>query len=470
MDDTADALDVGLLQFSAGGRVIGTGGFIDTANQRLADRARPADRRPRATSPRSAGRGTRGDAARGSATWPIWSCDHQPLIGDAVINDGPGLLLIVEKFPWGNTLDVTRGVEAGARRAAARPDRASTSTPRSSGRRLHRDRDRQPHHALLIGCILRRDPGPGRLPLRVADGPDQPRRDPALADGRGAGALPGAATRSTRWSWPGLSSPRRGRRRRDHRRREHRAAAARAPARGQHRSRRPAIILDASLEVRSAIVYATLIDVIARRCRSSSCRALPGAFFRPLASSYALAVLASMVVALTVTPALCLLLLRDAPLDAHGVAAGPAGCRRGYGRVLVARSSAGRAAAVRRSSAVAHRGGALRRAVPRRSRCFPTFKERDFLMHWITKPGTSLPEEMRGSPARSARSCGRSRASATSARTSARPSWPTRSSASNFGENWISIDPKADYDKTVARDPGRGRRLSRAVPRRARPT
>ncbi len=34
--------------------------------------------------------------------------DHQPLIGDAVINDGPGLMLIVEKLPWGNTLDVTR--------------------------------------------------------------------------------------------------------------------------------------------------------------------------------------------------------------------------------------------------------------------------------------------------------------------------------------------------------------------------
>ena len=33
------------------------------------------------------------------------------MIGDAVINDGPGLMLIVEKFPWGNTLDVTRGVE-----------------------------------------------------------------------------------------------------------------------------------------------------------------------------------------------------------------------------------------------------------------------------------------------------------------------------------------------------------------------
>ena len=25
----------------------------------------------------------------------------------------------------------------------------------------------------------------------------------------------------------------------------------------------------------------------------------------------------------------------------------------------------------------------------------PEFKERDFLMHWVTKPGTSLPEETR---------------------------------------------------------------------------
>ena len=36
---------------------------------------------------------------------------HQPLHGEAVINDGPGILLIVEKFPWANTLDVTQGVD-----------------------------------------------------------------------------------------------------------------------------------------------------------------------------------------------------------------------------------------------------------------------------------------------------------------------------------------------------------------------
>ncbi len=37
--------------------------------------------------------------------------DHPPMVGDAVINGGPGLMMIVEKLPWANTLDVTRGVE-----------------------------------------------------------------------------------------------------------------------------------------------------------------------------------------------------------------------------------------------------------------------------------------------------------------------------------------------------------------------
>src|SRR5439155_23265004 len=31
--------------------------------------------------------------------------------GDAVIDDGPGIMMITEKLPWANTLDVTRGVE-----------------------------------------------------------------------------------------------------------------------------------------------------------------------------------------------------------------------------------------------------------------------------------------------------------------------------------------------------------------------
>src|SRR5499426_43255 len=41
-----------------------------------------------------------------TVTWGTW-----PIVGDSVINDGVGLMMIVEKLPWANTLDVTRGVE-----------------------------------------------------------------------------------------------------------------------------------------------------------------------------------------------------------------------------------------------------------------------------------------------------------------------------------------------------------------------
>ena len=38
--------------------------------------------------------------------------DHQPLIGDAVFPEGKsGLMLVVEKFPDANTVEVTQGVE-----------------------------------------------------------------------------------------------------------------------------------------------------------------------------------------------------------------------------------------------------------------------------------------------------------------------------------------------------------------------
>src|SRR3990172_113530 len=76
------------------------------------------------------------------------------------------------------------------------------------------------------------------------------------------------------------------------------------------------IILEASLEVRGAIVYATLIEVLAI-LPVFFMEGLSGAFFKPLALSYALALLASMVVALTVTPAMALILLRNAPLKSR---------------------------------------------------------------------------------------------------------------------------------------------------------
>ena len=63
------------------------------------------------------------------------------------------------------------------------------------------------------------------------------------------------------------------------------------------------VILEASLEVRGPIVYATLI-IVAAAAPVLFLEGLSGAFFKPLVFSYALAVVASLVIALTVTPAL----------------------------------------------------------------------------------------------------------------------------------------------------------------------
>src|SRR2546421_11852348 len=115
MTVTADALDSGMFTFSQGHH-IGTGGWIDTPNQRLQVRHvaplvyKYDDVRsePLANVPLAVKDGKQlllKDVARVEV-------GHQPMVGDAIINDGPGLLLIVEKFPWANTPQVTRGVEA----------------------------------------------------------------------------------------------------------------------------------------------------------------------------------------------------------------------------------------------------------------------------------------------------------------------------------------------------------------------
>jgi len=68
------------------------------------------------------------------------------------------------------------------------------------------------------------------------------------------------------------------------------------------------VVLDASLEVRSAVVYATFVVAMVF-VPVLTMSGLQGRFFAPLGVTFILANLASLVVALTVTPALCFTLL-----------------------------------------------------------------------------------------------------------------------------------------------------------------
>ncbi len=439
METTADALDVGLLKFSNGAR-IGTGGVVDTPNQRLQVRhilpiATPKDL-SQVIIEKQNGKPLRlGDVARVVE-------DHQPLAGDAVINDGPGLMLIVEKLPWANTLDVTRGVEQAL--DELKPGLTGIDIDPTIFRpasfietALH-----NLTNALLLGClfvilVLGAFLFEWRsalislvaIPLSlVAAGFVLFVRGATINTMILAGLViaVGVVVDDAIIDIENIL-----RRLRQHRREGTDKSTAK-------------IVLEASLEVRGPIIYATLIIVVAA-VPIYFLQGLTGSFFRPLAFSYGLAVLASLLVALTVTPALALLLLRGAPLQRRESPL-VGWLKRAYSAVL--------ARVVRRPrwayATVAVFIAAGVAVVPFLGESlFPQFKERDFLMHWITFPGTSHPEEQRivTQGSRELRSIPGIRNFGSHI---GQALLGEEIVGVNFGENWISVDPKADYDKTVS--------------------
>jgi CzcA family heavy metal efflux pump len=357
------------------------GGFVDTANQRLAvvhgsgleGKASLSDlviRTRTSTTARLA------DVAQVDEAFP-------PPIGDAVINGKTGLLLIVEKQPWGNTLDVTRRVEAAlAELTPATPDmeydpaifRPATFVERSLANL---------GEALGIGCVL--------VILVLAF---------FLYDWRtsviSVVSIPlSLVTAGLVMHAMGLTM-------------NTMAIAGLAIALGEvvddaiidvenilRRLRQNAgrteprpvlpVVLEASLEVRSAVVYASLIVGLVF-LPVYFLDGLAGAFFRPLALSYVLAVGASLVVALTVTPALSLILLRRTPRETK-----PAPLARHLGRMFTPFLERALDKPKHVLGVVVFAFTAAGAALPFYGESFlPEFKETDFLMHWVAKPGTSL--------------------------------------------------------------------------------
>ena len=444
MTATGDALETGLLQFSKGHH-IGTGGWIESPNQRLPIRhVSPLVYKSDKVTPDALANVT--VALRNGK--PVLMkdvaevvVDHQPMIGDAIINDGPGLLLIVEKFPWANTLQVTKGVEEALN--ALRPGLPNVKIDHEIFRpatfiEMSIDNLRL---SMLIGVLL-------MVVMLVA----------FLYEWRVA--LISVVAMPLSLAAAGLVLYLRGatinvmilagfvialgdivddaiidienvvRRLRQHRKEGSDKSIAR-------------IILEASLEVRGAIVYATLIEVLAV-LPVFFMEGLSGAFFKPLAISYSLALLASMVVALTVTPAMALILLPNAPLKSRESPIVP-WLQRGYEAILSPIIRTPRPAYV--TVGVTVLAGLA--VLPWLGHSLlPSFKERDFLMHWLTKPGTSWPEmdritiqaskELRAIPG--VRNFGAHIGQALIM---------DEVVGIYFGENWISVDPKVDYDKTV---------------------
>ena len=380
-----NAVDNGLLSFTTGA-AIGTGGWLESPNQRLGIRNQQVINTPAelANVP-LARRGSRtltlGDVAR-------VRYGASPLIGTAVVNGGPGIMLVIEKFPGANTLDVTNGILKAFKELQPGLPGITINTHIFRQSNFIHTAIHNLSFAVILGCILvvfvliaflfqwrAAFVSLLAIPLSLAaaaivlDAEGTPVNTMILA---GFGVAVGVVVDDAIIDMENIVR----------RLRNWRAAGKRTtPLR---------LLLAASLEVRTAILYATLINIVAV-LPVVFVGGLTGSFFRPLAIAYALAVLASMFVALTVTPALAMVLMPSArlhPKDPPLIGL----CKRGYRRLLAPAVGRPRAAIGIVVAAVV--AGAL--VLPNLGQeLFPTFKEQDLLMHFDTKPGTSLPEMKR---------------------------------------------------------------------------
>ena len=149
------------------------------------------------------------------------------------------------------------------------------------------------------------------------------------------------------------------------------------------------VVLEASLEVRSAVVYATFIVAMVF-LPVLTMSGVQGRLFAPLGVSFILATLASLAVALTVTPALCCLMLSK--VSPHQ--------EPGYVRWLKERHGRWLAAVSRRPKIVLGLTlvaclGAMATLPFFGGEFLPEFREGHYILHMSAVPGTSLAESIR---------------------------------------------------------------------------
>jgi CzcA family heavy metal efflux pump len=150
------------------------------------------------------------------------------------------------------------------------------------------------------------------------------------------------------------------------------------------------VVLTASLEVRSAVVFATFV-VMLIFLPVLTLSGVAGKLFAPLGTAYILAVLASLAVALTVTPAMSLALLARGALPAREPRALVA-LKSRYARLLAAVERRQRTSVIVVALLCVVALGAL----PFMSGNFiPQLREGHYIVHMGLAPGTSLAESVR---------------------------------------------------------------------------
>jgi CzcA family heavy metal efflux pump len=416
----------------------GTGGIIETPSQRLGIQhgvpfASPADLAKVIV------QDTRGAPLRlGDVSDVV--VDHQPLIGDAVFSDGPGLLLVIEKLPGANPLEVTRGVEAAL--DDLRPGLSGIAIDTSLFRpgTYIETSSRNLTTALIIGALL----------LLLALGAFLFAWRTALLSVIAMATSLLVAILVLSWFHATFNSmiaaglvlalivvidDAVGDA-------EHIARRLRERREDREPSSLARIVRDAMVEMRGAGLYASLISLVVF-VPVFFTRGAFGAFVPSIAVAYAVAVVASMLVALVVTPALGLTLLANAPLDAR---------ESPLVRRLRSRYERGLARVV----------GSLRPAfilvgvilviglvtVPFLGRSFtPEFDDTDLLVRLTGAPGTSLPE-MDRIAARMSNEIRKLPGVLNVGGHSGRALLSDQVVGTEGSELWVTVDPEVDYDAT----------------------
>lgn len=415
----------------------GTAGWIDTPNQRLSIRhILPI------TSPESLAQ----VPIVGSEDLVLSDVanvvdDHQPLIGDALLGENPGLLLVIEKFPGADITDVTKGVEDALDEMAPGLTGVAFDTTVFRPASYIEEGISNLTTAIIVGAVLMilvlgvffMDWRSALIsfvtvPLALAV-------TAFVLHARGTPfnviVLAGLVVALGVIIDDAITDV------------ENVTRRLRKPRPEGDTTPTDAIVLNALLQVRSPIIYAILV-ILLTVMPFFLLGGLPGSFLEPFASSYALAVSTSLVVTLVVTPALTILVFSNAPI----------GRREPPLAQMLQHSYKALLAQVVRIPAPVFVAAGVVIVIGIAGLFFmdrslmPSFKQTDLLITVEAVPGTSRNEMNRImslvssdlQTIKGVRNVGSHVGRAVTG---------DQVVEINSGEIWVSLDPSVDYDKTV---------------------